>query len=522
MKKNKKKVIKIKKQINFFKKIIFLIVKVSLFFLFFLIIFFLHYNLRLSERFGDEIAHLYGGHLILNGKIIYKDIQFNHQPIPYLISAITEKITQPKNLYLYIARQREAILFYSLFWNLIIFLIFGKVSLLFIVTFEFIKFHFQGYKNLQETLAVYPFVFALFDLIFLYFTQKDTLLRKILFSISVFTAGFSLLPLWLPVFFITFLRLLKTKEQKIFLFYPFLILLILMGTIVPYDHLIRETFIYNLKYFLPNNGDKLDLYKIIFLPFGIFFPPYNLIKLIITFLLISIILYIYNFYKIKKFFYFSIFLFIILYSTNFFRVDDFEFNSFHLLPWIATLIVIEIGFTFFSTKVKKKSSYIKYILVIIILLTNIVKNENFLHKKNFQNEFYINYSYSESYGRIISILKKDNNRLLVIPNDPLIYLTARILPSTRVIEYYPWVYYIPEVKNELITMIKKYPPEFIVKTESLNVNNSLEKEILFKLTNDYINLKHLNKPSNLFIIKSRIRTISPIQKKQVEDLLFSF
>jgi hypothetical protein len=51
---------------------------------------YVHYNLRLSEKFGDEVFHFYGGHLILNGVKLYQQAQVNHQPIPHLLSAFTE------------------------------------------------------------------------------------------------------------------------------------------------------------------------------------------------------------------------------------------------------------------------------------------------------------------------------------------------------------------------------------------------------------------------------------------------
>ena len=57
------------------------------------------YNNSQSDRFGDEVAHMVGGSYVRDGKVMYDDLQFNHQPLNYYMSALVEEITHPDNLF---------------------------------------------------------------------------------------------------------------------------------------------------------------------------------------------------------------------------------------------------------------------------------------------------------------------------------------------------------------------------------------------------------------------------------------
>ena len=47
----------------------------------------------------DDCFNYVGGYFIANGKVIYKDFFFNHQPIPALISYVIQAVTNPINIF---------------------------------------------------------------------------------------------------------------------------------------------------------------------------------------------------------------------------------------------------------------------------------------------------------------------------------------------------------------------------------------------------------------------------------------
>ncbi len=492
-------------------------------FLFFIIFTgYLAYNYSQSERFGDETAHFIGGHLILSGKKIYQDLQFNHLPLPYFFSAFAELVTHPKNLYLFIARQREMVFAYSTAWNILYFVFFGPVFFLFIILFEISKYFFQGYKVLNETIATYPLIFMIVVMIKSFVYHKTPSRPALmLFSVASFIVVFSLFPLWIVValaYCLLFYSLRKKKHLLKYVIVPGCILTLILSYFVSFPHLVKEAVINNFVYFLPNSGGQLSFFRMIALPFASFLPPYHPAKLLVAlFVILTGISIIIAFKKriLGKY----LIIIVLLTLTNFFRVDDYGFGNFHLQPWVAVLFSIEL---LSIQHLKDSVSLPKMIAVsIFIVYLLLVPGKQLFSKKNLANEFYVNYSESESYGNALAVMKQSWDRVLVIPNDTLIYWSAKMNPPTRVLEYYPWVYHMPEYNEELTGLFKLRPPEFVVNT-GLDPVHKTERLILSVLETKYQKLYHVGKPSKLYVLKTRIKSISAVQLNRLKEMLYTY
>ena len=81
----------------------------------------------------------------------------------------------------------------------------------------------------------------------------------------------------------------------------------------------------------------------------------------------------------------------------------------------------------------------------------------------------------------------DNKKTVevVISNDPVIHWIADIKFGTRLIEYYPWTYPIPEYNKEINYVFTQTPPEFVIDT-GLNNKIPLEAFVIYNLKNKYI------------------------------------
>lgn len=476
---------------------------------------YLAYNYSQSERFGDETAHFIGGHFVLQGKRIYHDLQFNHQPIPYFFSAAVELITHPKNLYLFIARQREAVFVYSAVWNILYFFALGPIFLLFTFSFEIVKYFFQGYKVLNETIAVYPlvFMFGLAAQSFL-FKKKHPPFVLVLFSIASFITAFSLLPLWIVIFLLYAMLLYSLKNRHLWKYaiLPFFILTIVLSYFVSFRYLLKETIINNFIYFLPNSGGKISFFRMMLLPFASFFPPYSPQKLLVALFILFSIASCISAFKKNLLLKYSLILFTLM-LTNFFRVDDYSFSNFHLLPWTAALITVEL----FWIKIIKEKLIILSVFVIVLI---IAAGPQLFAKKNLATEYFINYSESESYGNAIRVMKNSRDRMLALPNDTLVYWATGMDVPTRVLEYYPWVYHIPEYREELIKLFKTNPPEFVINS-GLDPIHPEEKYILSILETKYKNLYHTGSPSRLYVLKNRLTRVSEAQWSRLKEMLYS-
>ena len=485
------------------------------------------YNNSQSDRFGDEVAHLVGGSYVRDGKVMYDDLQFNHQPLNYSMSAFVEEITHPDNLFLYVSKQRLAVFGYGAVWDMLYVIAFGPISLLFILFFEILKFPYAGHKLLGETLATYPLVFiASICIQSLFFQKSISKWKLIMTSIASFIAGFSLLPLWVviaPMNLIIFLKQKNKKQTLLYLAIPFIILAGILFLFISPVSLLRETVTYNVQYFLPVAEQfRPSIRQVLLFPFFAFIPPFGDMKVIVMLFLVQFLVSGYVMHHKKKIFHWFV-LFGILIFTNFFRVNDSAFASFHLLPWIGILVMSESIFVW--TGFRDKSNIIQHITLGKIIIYGflfiymIITLNHFIMPKDRVNEFYVQYSESEKYGRAIHILKDSDDRLMVVPNDPLIYWVADIDTATRLLEYYPWIYPIPEYNTEIRNVIINNPPEFFVET-GLDLTEELDVLMRQVLDTKYTQIKHLSEPSRLYILDTKLQEISNTQWSELQYTLF--
>lgn len=489
------------------------------------IIVFFAKNFSLSERFSDEINHFIAGHFILHSKKPYLDFQLNHQPLLYYFSSFVELLTSPSNTFFYITYQRLAVALYSISWHAIFLLVFGPIALIFSFIFELHKFQFSGYKLLGETLATYPLIllFGLFLQKFL-FKKEFSNLTLVLISISAFLVTFTLLPLWIVVtplltFFIWQYR--RDKEKLLYLLTPGLFLTIILFTFVPLKDWFYDTFLYSIQYFLPLTVEsRSSRIEILLMPFYVFVPPYSLYKLIVLGFFTIVTTTGFVLFKQKKTLA-LITVIIFLYISNP-RVGDYDFGSFHLFPWFGILTVSSMIFFQYVFSQKKHFLHIFKLqcIILIILFVSSFFQPNLFAKKDLLNEYYNNYSESETYGNAIAILKDTDDKLVVAPYDSLIYKIATIEPKTHLLEYYDWVYLIPEYKYDVYEVFQKDPPEFFVDV-GLSTKFSAEEQMLKILENKYTQLNHVGKPSKLFILNSKLKEINDTQWAEAESKLFT-
>lgn len=486
---------------------------------------YLAFNFSFSERFGDEIGHFVSGSRILKNEKLYQDLQLNHQPLVYYFSALVEFVTHPTTLSRYILFQRLAVFVYGAFWEIIFWLSFGLAGVFFGLLFETSKYFLSGYKLLGETLAVYPLVF-LFGLLFKLFIKKQRILfwEKLLFSISFFLCAFSLLPLWpalcLITLFVCFKYFKNTKELVVF-FGPALLLTGLLFLLVPIFSYFKETIFYNTKYFLPGGSNliwPIDYLKIFVIPLSFLWSQFNNLSIILIGLFVAQVFLFQTFLKKKVFIYWVLLLFLSLLSNN--RITEVSSTSFHLLPWLgvyAFLIINGLVFLF-----ENKNNYIIkcLLLLFVILIFNFGLSKFLWIKKDRATEFYINYSETLKNSVAVNCFKDKTDRLIAFPNNPLINWVTNLKSGTRIFEYYSWIFNIPEYRNELKYTFSKNPPEFFVSTDKL-VGDFSERTVLPSLRKNYLRLNYLNKPSELYVLKSKANKFSDEQWNKCQESRFT-
>lgn len=497
-------------------------------------------NFSQSFRFGDEDAHMTGGHLLFKGYKMYRDFAGNHQPLTYLFPATVQKITHPANLYQFIGRHREAIYGYSIFWNIIYLLIFGPLVFFFTAIFEIMRYVLLGNKVLGEPLAVYPLIF-LFGIVIkkMIFNKNLRLKEIVLFSVSSFIAAFSLLPIWPTIAILNLVLLIANNKKRRQLYWHIgilLILTLLLFAIIPFREYFQQTFIDNYTYVIPKmNLDKIafpgDYIRMVFLPLtGIHRQPNFIETTSVIFLFLYAVIF-YLAYRMKKLLPLLIIIISLILANN--RTFALKYGNFHILPWLGAYFFIPIVFLALYIKNQFK---IRAIIIIFsyMLLTIIALGLNFFGwtdyygylmlnlKNNLAVEHNINYNDSNKYGLAIKAIKAPGDKLLALPNDTLVFWVAGIDPATRPLESYDWQYDIPRYREEIINVFTTHPPEFYLynTVDSLQKSNSIHLLILQTLATRYVRLNHMGKPSDLYILKSKLPAITQKQWEVFKYLLF--
>src|SRR3989344_858568 len=201
----------------------------------------------------DDCFNYVGGYFIANGKVIYRDFFFNHQPIPAIISLFVQTITQQINIFELILRHRQFLLLFGFLFNALLVVRFRYIAIPFILILELSKFYVFGDRFLAEGIIVYPVVY-LSGLALLKLSKRK--LYTIDYTLSVLFTWFVIfsrepyIPLALLLFIIIFWgKLDKTKKILLGIFVILTIgLLAYIGDLKEYYF---NVVTFNLKAILP-------------------------------------------------------------------------------------------------------------------------------------------------------------------------------------------------------------------------------------------------------------------------------
>lgn len=501
--------------------------------LFITIIFFLivgekYQDQAFSLHFVDEEETLAIANYVITGDVLYKDLFSNHQPLPYLLSAGVQEVTQPNSIFLLIKRHRESIIVWSAIWSLLLVARFGWPLLLTIIIIELTKIYLLGNVFLAESLVIYPLLYIVSFLMEIRIRTK----RELVFIGFCFSLIVSLLaPLW-PLSFVLFIWLLLCDGQgerslswgKIGTRFLLQIVgMVPVGFAVLYfssfpDYLI-DAIDYNLRYFIPiasHDPTWLVVIKGFTAPLGSFFVENEesatliIIRMLsILFILCSVVL------LSKKSFIVGLGLFVILGLSNLRYVEPGlqMYQGFHLLPWYSILCLSTV-LSMRTLLTYPKMKYIKGIAVGVFIITLVVilnySLEDLFKSRDTANDFYVNYSRQFDMGEAVRILKNETDTLFVVPDEWLVYWQAQIPHASFLLGYYAWMNAVPDLSKEVHRMFNTSPPTYFY-CDCNSAYFGLEKYLTL-----YNRLKKDGNNTNLYVLKGKELTITSEQRQQLD------
>lgn len=111
---------------------------------------------------GDECVNYAAGYFLNQGKTLYREIFFNHQPGLAYVSALIQRVFNPSGLYQLVLYHRLFVMGFSFVAGAILLVRFGLPAFLFLLAYEGTKYYLYGYQFIGEAFVVYPLVMLLY------------------------------------------------------------------------------------------------------------------------------------------------------------------------------------------------------------------------------------------------------------------------------------------------------------------------------------------------------------------------
>lgn len=425
--------------------------------------------LQRAGAFGcfDDCFNFGAGYFLLQGKILYKDIFFNHQPLMAYISAVIQGVSRPQTLYQLVFYHRLFIVGLSVASFLYFVLRYRWVGLGTLVLWESTKYYLFGNRFLAESVIVYPLLF-LFFLLCLHITKKRVFLWEYAVSgVAFWFVVWSREP-YIPlaaVLYAFFIITAPSLKMRLYSVVCAGVLSLATLCLFPFgDYYFNVVSVNAATQVRADTVSPVLLLQAFFYPFLILakFPQtvYQWVEYLLTLAFLASAAFICI--KQKRWKYVgTLFLFLGLANLRVVPVGRQFFDAFHEGPWFCLLAAS----TAFMISGFKKSLG-KMILIAIFtsccLLVFIHPDSYIFEKVNGKDEFTNNYTHYFVKGEVIRLLSRPGDTMYVEMWEDPIYFTAG-LPSAYRFSWYTSVMPLFGVYTEAREdMFAKNPPTFYI------------------------------------------------------------
>lgn len=500
----------------------------------------------------DDCFNYLGGYFIANGKHIYSDFFFNHQPIPAFLSYVIQTITHPINIFDLVLKHRQALMLFGLLFNALLILRFKLSAFFFVIIFELSKFYVFGDRFLAEGIIVYPIVY-LAGLVLLKFSKRKLFtIDYLLFPAATWFVIFSREP-YIPLALFLFLTILwappglrpegsgpaggalpwwgkfdKIKKTSLAIFAGLSIITLL------YIFDIKEYFfnvmtVNQKTVFASEAGvNQMSGPKILqtFLyPFYVFsFGGWNLFKQLLIGINLVFLLNFTQLIKDRKLLLAAL-IFIILGLSNLRVVlpGSLFYASFHMIIWYALFIFITSFLIFNHSNLKFLRIF--SITILILFLASFLSSKFYFAKEKIDQhaELLTNYGETMQIGEVVKILSNPSDTLFLDGSDDLIYWQAQRTSPYKYSWYTSVMRHFPKYSESRLDMFKNNPPDFYKEFGSCPKKSDIGESYRLPdfVADQYVRLYNLESPSCLFVRKDKIGQISDPQWQKAKEHLYS-
>lgn len=478
-----------------------------------------------------------GGYFLLQGKHIFSEFFFNHQPFAAYISYLIQAITHPQNIFELVLRHRQSVLLFSLIANTLLIIRFKLPAFVFILIYELSKFYLFGDRFLAEGMIVYPLAYMT-GLILLKISNDERSatpdrLKNFDYYLVSLSAWFVIfmrepyvpLSLLLLVLIILDRKIMMTKITAIAIFCVMTIITLMSFNIPEY---IFNVFTVNYQAVLPSDV-KVEMFgnryiQAFFYPIYIFFyGKWNILRILLA--MIDVVFIVNLFVLLKNKTYRTAIAVLLILGLANIRVvipGSMFFEAFHMLVWYALFLFITAYLVFQNAKLRPL--FYASIFVIFTALLMFVTSKEYFPREHYnqQAQFLEYYGPTLQQGEVIRGLANPGDTMFLDASDDLIYWQAKISSSYKYTWYTSAMPAFAKYTDARIEMFKNNPPTFYKEFGTCPKKSDIGPSYRLPdfVKNDYVRLYNLDKPSCLFVRRDKIEHITEAQWKKAREFLF--
>ena len=430
----------------------------------------------------DDCFNIVAGYFLGQGKHLYSEIFFNHQPLPAYISFLIQQFYQPQSIYELIYRHRMVLIGFFALADVFLVLRFGIVGFAFALLYETTKGFLFGERFLAESMIVYPLVY-LFGLMW---QKKRYWFEPVLVAIAAWFVVFSREP-YVPLA-IFLLALFRSK-------FAWLIFILLSAVTLS----VHNIFAYWFNIVTVNAGAVALSPWVFFYPLTVFFGgTWNVFRWIEV--ILSALLLVLSLRALRR----AVLIFIVLALANIRPVEPgmLYYATFHHLVYYA-LLIASVVFLW------KRS----YLLIAPLVLFAVLSPQSYLQERvDRADQFGIGYGHYIMQGEIIRRLSDPTNTLFLELWDDLIYWQAKLPSAYKYSWYTSSMANFSMYRNAREEMFAANPPDFYYGQCS-----DMQVSLPQNLQSDYIRLTQGGTPTCIFVKKAIVSQIPDNRWISVRD-----
>ena len=480
-----------------------------------------YFLLKRVGAFGcfDDCFNFGAGDFILQGKQLYSQIFFNHQPLMAYISAAIQYVTHPETLFELVKYHRIAALVFANICGSFLIVRFGFPMFLSLIIFELTKFYIFGDRFLAEGMIVYPMMYLALLVIHLLLKKSIRSWEYVIAGVCswfIFWMREPFMPWAFIVLGILFALGLKDKKNRkpMWIGLSVFTFLHLMAVVfLPIREYIFNVIMTNLQHEVAVQPWTIHTFvSIVAYPLLVIIKGFGNIFQNILFVLsvLFCLTFAYELF-IKKRYLLVVVLLAMLAISNLrvVPIGSLYYDAFHMIPWYGVFLsCIAVGIADMWNEKKRKGIVVIAISIAVSVITYAsIAPQSFIYESiDTPTEFTTGYGNYFVKGEVIKMLSKTGDTMFVeMWEDPIYYVAG--VPTAYRYSWYtsimPKFSMYQEARDE---MFANYPPTFYV--GACREGDIVSFALSGVYAQNYVQLNNSGTPSCVYIQKAVIPRIT--------------